>query len=172
MTVLEARKKGVCRICGETIRAVGVPRGWQTNFGEMTWPQEITLKFGDEFAHTDCLPEADRYLAGDEEEVVADTPKPGEPLWLWALQCPKDVAPWAMAMPAGAAQWLAGMPADAKGILALMPRGNPVAILPWIDVQMELKPDIAVWLASMPAALPTWLASMPPDLWTWLEAMP
>lgn len=61
MTVEEARKQGVCRVCGAPIPAVAhQPKGWQSDFGEVVWPLAITLKFGEEFAHTACLPEAER----------------------------------------------------------------------------------------------------------------
>ncbi len=57
MAVRLARARGVCRICG---RSVGVPtyglqENWPFKFGEMTYPMKLTLNFGDEFAHTDCL---------------------------------------------------------------------------------------------------------------------
>lgn len=56
MTVAEARTARVCRICGEPIPiSGGVPKGWESEFGQMTYPLRITLDFGEEFAHTDCL---------------------------------------------------------------------------------------------------------------------
>jgi hypothetical protein len=57
MTVEEARKARVCRICGGRIQipAGGSPQGWDHEFGRMVYPEKITLNFGDEFAHTDCL---------------------------------------------------------------------------------------------------------------------
>lgn len=59
MTVQEARERNVCRICGEPIKNVGgQPKGWQEEFGQRLFPPPaITLNFGDEYAHTACLPE-------------------------------------------------------------------------------------------------------------------
>jgi hypothetical protein len=34
---------------------MGAPLGWPYEFGLMVYPIEITLNFGDEFAHTACL---------------------------------------------------------------------------------------------------------------------
>jgi hypothetical protein len=57
MTVEEARASSVCRICGKNINVpTGQPKGWESEFGEMVYPLAITLNFGDEFAHTACLP--------------------------------------------------------------------------------------------------------------------
>lgn len=63
MTVEEARAAGVCRICNNSIRSVpGQPVGWQMEFGERVFPPPaLTLKFGDEFAHTACLPVDQRH---------------------------------------------------------------------------------------------------------------
>ena len=58
LSVPEARRLRVCRICGVPIRATG-PAGWPEQFGELTYPVRVTLNFGDEFAHTDCLPKPD-----------------------------------------------------------------------------------------------------------------
>ncbi len=55
MDLQEARSKGVCRVCGEPIRVKGPPKNWQWNFGSMTYPVVVTLNFGSEFAHTECL---------------------------------------------------------------------------------------------------------------------
>ncbi len=56
MTVEEARKAYVCRIC-EKPCGCGPPGplGWQTEFGSCVYPEAITLNFGDEYAHTACL---------------------------------------------------------------------------------------------------------------------
>lgn len=43
MTVEEARERRVCRVCGEAIHAPGGPLA-------------LTLNYGEEFAHTSCLP--------------------------------------------------------------------------------------------------------------------
>lgn len=55
-TVAEARERRICRVCGTPMgRGGGKPAGWEFEFGEMLWPEAITLKYGDEFAHTKCL---------------------------------------------------------------------------------------------------------------------
>lgn len=61
MTVEEARENRVCRICGKPIvrDPGGMPKGWQTEFGKMVYPERVTLNFGEEHAHTGCLPPAD-----------------------------------------------------------------------------------------------------------------
>ena len=58
--VNEARRMGVCRICGERITGgTGFIKGWEIEFGEKLWPPPaVTLKFGAEFAHTKCLRDA------------------------------------------------------------------------------------------------------------------
>lgn len=55
----EARRNGVCRVCGNTMPkdASGQPKGWATTFGSMCWPEAITLNFGKEYAHTACVEE-------------------------------------------------------------------------------------------------------------------
>ena len=56
MTVVEARQARVCRVCGKPIATPpGSPLGWQDEFGEMVYPVRVTLRFGEEFAHTECL---------------------------------------------------------------------------------------------------------------------
>ena len=56
MTIQEAKEKSVCRICEKPIgRGPGKPMGWTSEFREMVFPEKITLNFGEEFAHTDCL---------------------------------------------------------------------------------------------------------------------
>ena len=55
LTVAAARSNGVCRVCGEPIRVSGSPKGWQFEFREMIFPMAVTLNFGHEFAHTQCL---------------------------------------------------------------------------------------------------------------------
>lgn len=46
MTVEQARDRGVCRLCGETIRAAS---------GNVVSPTKVTYDFGREYAHTECL---------------------------------------------------------------------------------------------------------------------
>lgn len=55
LTVQEAREKRVCRICEQPIQTQGSPKDWPILFGEMTYPLQVTLNFGEEFAHTACL---------------------------------------------------------------------------------------------------------------------
>jgi len=57
MTVAEARDKRVCRICEQPIHSAPttLPKGWETQFGEMVFPGAITMNYGEEFAHTGCL---------------------------------------------------------------------------------------------------------------------
>jgi hypothetical protein len=58
LTLEEAKKTCCCRICGKPIQMPeggGFPVGWKESFGKMVWPLKITLNFGKEFAHTDCL---------------------------------------------------------------------------------------------------------------------
>jgi len=55
LSVEEAREKRVCRICEKSISSVIGPEGWPFGFNEMVFPIAITLNFGKEFAHTDCL---------------------------------------------------------------------------------------------------------------------
>jgi hypothetical protein len=57
MTVKEAREARVCRICGRPISLHGGPANAPFVFGEMTFPEQITFNYGEEFAHTDCLKE-------------------------------------------------------------------------------------------------------------------
>jgi hypothetical protein len=54
MTVDEAKRRRVCRVCEQTIHATG-PVDWPDNFGMLVWPETVTLNFGEEFAHTACL---------------------------------------------------------------------------------------------------------------------
>ena len=51
----QAQRAYRCRICGGKIRIDGCVSGWQSKFGSMIHPMELTLNFGEEFAHTDCL---------------------------------------------------------------------------------------------------------------------
>ena len=56
LTVEEARTARVCRICGKPIPRVPGPKDWPFLFGECVYPPPaLTLNFGKEFAHTDCL---------------------------------------------------------------------------------------------------------------------
>lgn len=57
LTVEEARKQRICRVCRRPIAGTG-PTGWPLEFREMVWPVKVTLNFGEEFSHTDCLPPA------------------------------------------------------------------------------------------------------------------
>ena len=51
-----ANRSIVCRVCEKPIgRGPGKPMGWTSQFGEMVFPEKITLNYGEEFAHTDCL---------------------------------------------------------------------------------------------------------------------
>jgi hypothetical protein len=55
LTVEEARERRVCRVCEIPIIGVLAPMGWAHEYGHMTYPDRITLNFGEEFAHTACL---------------------------------------------------------------------------------------------------------------------
>lgn len=57
LTVAEARYNGICRVCRDRIRPEAAPKGWQFDFSEMIHPIHVTLNFGKEFAHTQCLAE-------------------------------------------------------------------------------------------------------------------
>jgi hypothetical protein len=67
MTVEEARNARVCRVCREAINLSGTPKDAPLEFGCMTYPQRITFNFGDEFAHTDCLPTLPTEVGKQEE---------------------------------------------------------------------------------------------------------
>jgi hypothetical protein len=54
LSVKEAKSRRVCRICEEPVPSGG-PAGWTEDFGEMLHPIRVTLNFGEEFAHTECL---------------------------------------------------------------------------------------------------------------------
>lgn len=56
LSLNQAKQERRCRICGETIIVAGAPAGWMEDFGSQVYPIKITLNFGEEFAHTDCLP--------------------------------------------------------------------------------------------------------------------
>ncbi len=77
MTVEEARVKSVCRICGKSMALPQgtTPKGWTHEFYEMTYPLRITMDFGDEFAHTDCLP-PQKEERDDRPGVPADHGRP------------------------------------------------------------------------------------------------
>jgi len=51
----QALRERRCRICGGTIAVNGTPVGFESEFGRMIFPIKITLNWGQEFAHTDCL---------------------------------------------------------------------------------------------------------------------
>ena len=56
MTVAEAKAARVCRICHQPMGGGrGSPEGWTEDFDRQVYPEKLTLKFGKEFAHTDCL---------------------------------------------------------------------------------------------------------------------
>lgn len=56
IAVQEAREKGICRICKASVRAEGQPLGWELNYGKRVFlGPSLTLNFGEEFAHTECL---------------------------------------------------------------------------------------------------------------------
>lgn len=57
LPVALAKERLVCRICEEPISmgGQGCPIGWTEAYGEMVFPARITLNFGKEFAHTECL---------------------------------------------------------------------------------------------------------------------
>jgi hypothetical protein len=52
--VEEARARRVCRVCEKPI-AWGGPVGWPFEFRSLVYPEQVTLDFGDEFAHAACL---------------------------------------------------------------------------------------------------------------------
>lgn len=54
-SVVGARNLKVCRICGNKISTQGWPVGAAEDFGELIFPEKVTLNFGYEFAHTACL---------------------------------------------------------------------------------------------------------------------
>lgn len=60
ITVEEAKNRRVCRICEQPIPNPGAPKGWTEEFGKMVFPIRVTLNFGEEFAHTDCLDNVDK----------------------------------------------------------------------------------------------------------------
>ncbi len=55
LTVEEAKARRVCRICEQPISNPGAPLDWTEEFGQMVYPIKVTLNFGEEFAHTECL---------------------------------------------------------------------------------------------------------------------
>lgn len=57
LSLREAKDRSKCRICEGTIHRVGgQPLGWMESFGVRCYPApSITLNFGKEFAHTECL---------------------------------------------------------------------------------------------------------------------
>ena len=54
MTVEEAQKLRVCRICEQEFSVPG-PAGWPSQFKRMVFPVRVLLNFGQEFAHEDCV---------------------------------------------------------------------------------------------------------------------
>ena len=55
MTVQEAKKRRVCRICKQRISTDGWPKNALHEFGKLVFPERIILNFGREFAHAKCL---------------------------------------------------------------------------------------------------------------------
>ena len=56
LSLEEAQATKRCRVCGDPVPIPGgQSAGWMREFGRMVWPVKVTLNFGDEFAHTDCL---------------------------------------------------------------------------------------------------------------------
>ena len=56
LSLNDAKRERRCRICGQPIVVTFVPVGWQDQFREMVYPPPaVTMNFGDEFAHTQCL---------------------------------------------------------------------------------------------------------------------
>lgn len=66
LTVQEAREKDICRVCRQPAHSRGgpMPKDAMSRFGEMLFNRDqpdfkpLTLAFGKEFAHTDCLKKA------------------------------------------------------------------------------------------------------------------
>ena len=54
LSVAEARERRVCRICRTAIRVDGAPGG-PMELPRVTHPVAVTLNYGGEFAHTQCL---------------------------------------------------------------------------------------------------------------------
>lgn len=60
ITLEQAKQTGCCRICGGVIcepgdKPFGYPAGWKDIFRVMLYPLNVTLNYGEEFAHTTCL---------------------------------------------------------------------------------------------------------------------
>ena len=55
LSVTDARARRVCRVCEKTVVAGGVQPDWPFKFDKLLHPERVTLNFGEEFAHTDCL---------------------------------------------------------------------------------------------------------------------
>ncbi len=54
MTIAEARAKSVCRVCGEPIKLL-CPVRVLDRYDSLDWPERVTLRYGKEFAHMECL---------------------------------------------------------------------------------------------------------------------
>lgn len=70
LSVEEARKRGVCRICHKTIdkNVEGQPENWHSSFGKRAFPPPaIMLDFGHEFAHVHCLKESEAKPCSDRQ---------------------------------------------------------------------------------------------------------
>ncbi len=60
LSLNDAKLERRCRICGEPIVVTAAPKGWQEQFREMCYPPpSVTLNFGEEFAHTQCLSDSE-----------------------------------------------------------------------------------------------------------------
>ncbi len=55
LSVKEARENRICRLCGKKIQVYGVSENWEFEFRELIYPIKLTLNFGEEFCHTECL---------------------------------------------------------------------------------------------------------------------
>lgn len=68
LTVEEAREKDICRVCKQPAHSRGgpMPKDAMSRFGEMLYNRDkpdfkpLTLDFGKEFAHTECLKKAQK----------------------------------------------------------------------------------------------------------------
>ncbi len=51
-----AQRTARCRICGKAFAGhKDFPSGWSHNFGSLIFPVHVTLNFGKECAHAECL---------------------------------------------------------------------------------------------------------------------
>ena len=54
MTLTEARAKHICRICEQPVKMLAPARVFDC-YADLEWPSRVTLNFGKEFAHTECV---------------------------------------------------------------------------------------------------------------------